>query len=304
MEKLFFSEFEALSKADWLQQIQNELKSGSLEKFYTELNGLKKDPFAHYSDGMEWKSPLFRSSHSDIIKIGAKLQHSNNESVLSLLNTGVNAPWLVFPGGSGKTEIANILKDVQLDILFPVFEVSDKKTLNSLFEFLKTFDHKTQSRFIIRLTSHAFDFQDGWNNNGNGFVINQLDEEKSDLKADNAPIERLTRILMKFYDTTIMKTNHRDWKKTAILLNIGTSFMMELCTLRALRILLSNLSKALYTKVESQPLILCQTDQDCLSTDENKNLLINSSVALCTSIAGADFCFLNQKTEEAYDAAN
>lgn len=122
-----FDRFDTPSKADWLKQIERELKGKPLEELtWMPAEGIRVSPFQHPDDQPEPSTPLYRERERQSWQIAESFQIGSdpveaNTQLLDALNNGVEAPWLVWEHVPDAQALSDVLNQVELPFLHTHF---------------------------------------------------------------------------------------------------------------------------------------------------------------------------------------
>ena len=119
IEKLTFSEFSPISAADWMEQINKDLKGKKWEDYLWEIEpGLVIDP-AQFNPDKSYQ-PLFANQSvfwiTQELPVSEDLEKANSQ-LLRLLMEGVSAPKLVFEGNMETDGWMQLLDQVKVSYL-------------------------------------------------------------------------------------------------------------------------------------------------------------------------------------------
>ncbi len=252
------------SKADWMDAIRKSLKGKSPEELGDELeNGLHFSPFQHLEDtGSYTKLPIRQKRRSLHIEEDLCRTPQNNihKEVLEALRYGAEVLCLPLTITSSIQYLKQTLEAVRLTLIQLAFsndeEVVSGAQLSNLLSFYKTNEvpngtdfYLSPSDFSLLSTHHEE-------------LIRQLDTNYVNRWVQfhtrlNEPVKELSKCLnsiLEFLECRIYEPKEL-LSRVTIRLQAGENFLLNIASIRALKILLANIAEDLFDEVESNVLL-------------------------------------------------
>jgi methylmalonyl-CoA mutase len=306
-----FTEFDTVSKDQWLQRIEKDLKGRALDNLDWHLPHLTVSPFAHADDVIEQAlAPIAQNKDEKNrwnivanIQVNSDVKQASKQA-LSALMGGANALCFFVDNYPNEITLNTLLENIELDYISTFF--SEKTTNRNPLLFLKLLYNVAKSNQkdpkILRGGIHFDPFADGkydvkvttelllWAhenlplfkvvivNSGRFFSgsENVVEELTQTLKsAENY----LNRLINKDLSIEII-SNHIAFNCT-----IGLSYFVEIAKLRALKLLWGNILAA-YDTAPKMPYIYATISAATQVDDSNSNKIRATTQAMSAAIGG------------------
>ena len=281
-----FAEFPPISKADWLNKIEKDLKGRPLSELDWQLHPLSIAAFLHAEDFTEMPEPILDNRSANSWLVGEDIEVTDfkaaNKQVLAALMAGVNAPRFVFNDYATKEQLSVLLADIELDFIVTCFQ---EKTENcSPLAFLKNVKEIAGAKaFDIKGTIHYDPFADGrydvktvtdeisWaSENLPNFTVITVNAERYRQNTEGVVLELANALSAgeKYLKKLTANGLSADMiqKSMAFRFQVGDAYFVEIAKLRAFKLLWGNVLSA-YNIAPSTPRLLVYTEG--VTPDEN-----------------------------------
>ncbi len=288
-----WSDFIPSSQKEWESKILKDLKGKSLDDHIQNTNIGKINPFIFKSDRVN------QTNFNDFTSINADfdLKKTTNDLILKGLSQGLNSITL-FNGDYSKSLLSQVMHDlVQTHILFNSENINSNKD-----SWLKwQADHKNNSGFFRYDPIHYLNTKGKWFNskdidlenwihfyNASAsfqciYVDGSIFEDGSVNVVDQ--ISYIAANLNEYFE--LLRSKKQKVIKVFIRTSIGTSYLLEIAKLRALRSVVSSIEK--HRKISIELKIESITSNSCLSPiDTDSNLLRLTTSAMSSILGGSD----------------
>ena len=281
-----FAEFPPISKADWLNKIEKDLKGRPLSELDWQLHPLSIAAFLHAEDFTEMPEPILDNRSANSWLVGEDIEVTDfkaaNKQVLAALMAGVNAPRFVFDDYPTKEQLSVLLADIELDFIVTCFK--EKNENRSPLAFLKNVKEIAGAKALdIKGTIHYDPFADGRHDvKAASDVISWASENLPNFTVITVNVER-------FRTNTDLSREHREGvvselanalsagekylnkltanglsadlvqKSMAFRFQVGDAYFVEIAKLRAFKLLWGNVLSA-YNVAPSTPRLLVYTE--------------------------------------------
>ncbi len=312
-----FSEFPGVSKAEWIEKIEKDLKGkpfSDLQWHITE--GLTIDPFFTPEDFEAFSEPI--PSKENVWLIGESISASDvttaNRILSEALNGGLNAPEIKTDKILSSEQWTLLFKRVQLEMIYLQFDATMGldwvQFINSFLNFLKMNNiegNNLKGAFklpmpvqIDLLNNHPATFQQ-WNKALPNFSFLHVDGRafSKGYKYIDSELESISKNTIQLLEC--LKSIKTKPLNVQFSLAIGTSFFVEIAKIRAVKLIWGNLLKA-YNFTPGIPFIDCSFSINAMTTDSDLNMIRNTSQAMSAILGGSDRITVapaNIKTEKA-----
>jgi methylmalonyl-CoA mutase len=280
-----FQEFKAVTKAEWLQQVEKDLKGKkSIDSFNWELDDMKFTPFYH-ADDKNGDLPLVYGKQSNRWEIGERIIVSDykaaNAQALTALQKGANALLFVLKEHPTFDNLNLLLKDIQLEWISTHF---NKDVFENL---IKIIHAKNQNPAEIHCSFPIDDISKLENYTNQLPNVSTLHCDVNTSLADT--IQNGNRLLEKIHDAGFdVKKYHRQ-----IQFNITTedNYFASIAKIRALKLLWSQVLNAWQIPVET---LHCNVSAHIVtdSDNENYNKIKATTQAMSAVIGGTDRLYI------------
>lgn len=299
------AEFPPISKADWLQKIQKDLRGKPLSDLNWQLPaGISIDPFPHADDLETLPEPL--QSISNGWGIGEDIDVSDisqaNGQALSALEFGVEAPRFVLQENPGPEQVASLLYGIDLSLISVHFllknnDVAPEKLLLNFYQHAKSQGHDpAQLRGSVN-----------WEANDGVDVVELLRFAQENLpgfavlpvngtaffRGDGNVVEELANTVRQGNDWLFTLTEAGFSAATIhwhlqFSVAVGKNYFIEIAKLRALRLLWANVQRAWGLEQAEMPVIEAHFPLNQQAESPNDNLIQATTQAMSAVIGGAD----------------
>lgn len=326
-----FSEFSATSKAEWLNQIEKDLKSGSISDLIWEVPPLSIDPFAHADDFIENLPPIHHKS-TNSWEIGVQIEVIDldfeiaNKRALAALAGGANALSFIFIHYPTESQWVTLIEDIEIDFISVHF--AEKSNYENPLNFLKIFhkiaNDKGKTANILRGSVSYGHISEGKD------IVDIIAWTKANLplfkilgvdggiffKGSKNVIEELTEtLLMGNNIVKLLINNNLSVKEINNLIKfnfyIGISYFIEIAKLRAFKLLWANVLTTYEpvtldakTPQDLIPTIFAYVSPDTQIENEHTNKIRATTQAMSAVLGGIDMLTIapsDAYTQEASD---
>ena len=303
-----FNEFEALSKADWLQKVEQDLKGKALNSLSWQLNDrIAIAPLTHREDQLEAPSPILEGRTQNAWHIGEEVnlagldEQAANQIVLKALAGGADTLQLVFPATQQLSIIQfdQLFKEVHLNMIschflfaHPLEEVETFFTdlanyltaidqspteLSGSFGWIASYYAHLEASSITKLLSKTVTQLPG--------LVIRLDG--TEYCWGTAEVVAELAQCLKSCHEIIASSHPYTVRKLHLGICIGTDYLVEIAKIRALKLLWANVIKA-YDNLASPALMIeAQFTPSSLGEDVHSNMIQAATYALSAVIGGA-----------------
>jgi methylmalonyl-CoA mutase len=304
-----FEEFDAVSKQEWLDKIEKDLKGRPLEELNWVLSEeLNFSPFAHAEDLSEKRNPMIVHPAGNNWTIGE--MHTigdlpvTNKELLDGLQNGVEALRL---------QVSELLTASDLERLFEGIEHRYIETHFSLTESV------ANRAFLEQLTTYlSARYESGEFPKGSVQTAHPLSADDLQWAMAQASLQQfqlLTIDVRPFYQgpeqvveelaaAVRAGVNQLDHLAEAgvehaavhphlhFQFDLGTSYFIDLCKLRAFRLLWANVQKAYGLTDQPSPIIEAHLAPSSQTDDPNTNMIHATTQAMSAVLGGANRLFV------------
>ena len=311
-EKSMWSGFHPVSKEDWLNKIQKDLKGRDIKELDVLLSNLKISPFAHGDDFLQKPNPVKFGTGNWLIGEELFVQDNQfkpaNKILLDALMRGVQSPIIRFDDYPSFENLEILLEGVELDYVSLNFS---EKTFNKNPKFFlenfvryaellnknpKTlngsiyYDPFADGRYERKTTLEALE---AGKNYLSLFKIICVNGQRFFRGADSV-VEELTHILLacnNYFSKLIQSeiTPKEIAQRLIISCSIGTNYFVEIAKLRALRILWQHLLISYDTTLIFPAIIEARIQPQQKEDSPHQNKISASSQIMSAVIGGADY---------------
>ena len=292
-----YNEFDPISKKEWLDKVESDLKGKSIEALDSSFEGIDLSPFHHSDDLTSKHFPISISKESNSWLVNQIISNPNpneaNKEALASLKQGCTSLSFIINDDNG-FDFNKALKDIHLEWIFTEFQLIGMDSLV----------------FTEKLLTYA---------EGRGFDLDKISgaiyEQKMikdidiiEVRRGLFPQIRLVKIAASYEDSTVnelssmlVKTRnqlkrHSDKKSIAESLffeiNISDSYLGNIAKVRSLRILLQNVFMA-YGLNDVNTFIAAYVNTDDNEKGENYNIIRANAQALSAVIGGVELLKTN-----------
>jgi methylmalonyl-CoA mutase len=305
-----FSEFDAITKDQWLKRIEKDLKGRDIHELDWQLPHLTVSPFAHQQDfDGHFPSPIAQlnaeKNRWDIvanIRVNSDEKQANKQTLTALMG-GANALCFFVDDFPNPMALNILLDSIELDYIATFFaeKTANKKPLSFLKSFYDIAKSKQKDPKILRGGIHYDPFADGrhdikatselllWTHEhlpqfkvvvvqGASFFKGSENVVEELVSTINSANNYLNRLINKDLDIEII-TQHMAFNCT-----IGVSYFIEIAKLRALKLLWGNIVAA-YGCTPILPTIYA-TIAAATSVDDSNNHKIRATTQAMSAILG------------------
>ncbi len=295
-----FKEFAELSKAEWLDKINKDLKG----KPYTDLQwhikeGLVLEPFYMAEDIAELNHSVLQTVSGNDWLIGETFVTEDikktNTQLLNALMNGVNAPKIIFKKYIDKTALQQLFKDIQFEYIHTTFalETSLADTLLPLLASVVdkpnaaafSFDFLTETR--ENTAQHFQQIQKTLKQYFPSFKLNI--SATSFHRGHSFVTEELAETIAKgcdFLDHLSKEEAQQNCLQFSVA--IGKSYFVEIAKIRALKLLWIEVQKSYGLRVPILPFIDVYFDKNAYDEAIHTNKIRATTMAMAAAIGGAN----------------
>ncbi len=307
-----WSGFHPVSKEDWLNKIQKDLKGRDIKELDILFSNLKISPFAHADDFLHKPNPVKFGTGNWLISEEIFVQGNQfklaNKILLDALMRGVQSPIIRFDDYASFENLEILLEGVELDYVSLNFSektsnknpktflenfaryaesvIKNPKTLNGSIYF----DPFTDELYERKTTVEALEIG---KNYLPLFKIIRINGQRFFRGADSV-VEELTHILFacnNYFSELIPSevTPKEIAQRLFISCGIGTNYFVEIAKLRALRILWQHLLMSYDTTLIFPAIIEARIQPQQKEDSPHQNKISASSQIMSAVIGGADY---------------
>ncbi len=306
----FFSEFQPVSKADWLARISKDLKGKALDELYWQLSGaLRVDPFGHADDFPELPAPLNAGPLQWEIceDIDAADPAAANAQALEALNFGAESLCFQLTEPASSAFLRTLLEGVHPD--FISLQFAGPGLAKNPGAVLATLEALAAERGLdpralrgaLRYDPAAAEGLQDWRYVADllaygrehfpGFTLLSV-EGAGEWQGAAGVADELAALLKRanhyFKQFADRGMNPADAARALQLtVAVGASYFVEIAKLRALKLLWLNLLKAWGLPTAYPPLDV-RFAPDAYAAEEYSNLIRATTMAMSAVLGGAD----------------
>lgn len=309
-----FNSFQRISKSDWLQKIEKDLRGKSISDLDFETGGLKLSPFFH-KDQTGLPAPISQSRQWEIgedIRVEVDFNRSN-KLLLNALEQGVHAPRLIIEKKISYSQLAILLDQVELTMISIQFCIinTDVPPDDLLAHFMK-YVAKSEIDWSTIHGGLEMPFL-------NTHQIADLEQLKKMIPRNSGNFKLFTIGKPSFYKEedaihelvelisqgeSILNNLGQGGISHEVLngliqfnVNIGKDYFLQIAKIRALKLLWANVLKA-YEVTGELPPISVQFAQESQTTDANTNKIAATTMAMSAVLGGADRLIIPPSSKE------
>ena len=311
-EKSIWSDFNPVSKEDWLNKIQKDLKGRDIKELDVLLSNLKISPFAHADDFLEKPNPVKFGTGSWLIGeeifVRDNQFSSANKTLLDALMRGVQSPIIRFDDYPSFKNLEILLEGVELDYISVQFsEKTFSKNPKSFLEnFVRYAELLNKNPKTLNGSIYFNPFEDGRREQKTTtealeigknylplFKVIRINGQRFFRGADNV-VEELTHILLACnnYFSKLIPSGalpEEIAQRLLISCGIGTNYFVEIAKIRALRILWQHLLMSYDATLLFPAVIEARIQPQQKEHSPHQNKISASSQIMSAVIGGADY---------------
>lgn len=308
----YFDAFAPVSKAEWLEKIQKELKGQPLESFDWLIQpGLAVSPFAHREDWSAELQPLPGERSNNDWEIGEDIPVDTipdaHRRLMEALENGVQAPRFILKRPLKLSEWQHLLEGVELGFISThIAGIQKVEEFPAIWETFFEMVHSHPERLSLRgsIYIHGIAYAE----EGFARVMAQLLERgiyalpgfrlltvngHLDYRGEEGVVEELTgilvrgtRLLERYTDLGLApETVHHHIQLSV---SVGTSYFLQIAKIRALKILWAHIMEAYGVSHLSLPPIDVRFAPESQLEDPHQNMIRATTQAMSAVIAGVD----------------
>jgi methylmalonyl-CoA mutase len=290
-------QFKKLTKEEWLEKIQSDLKDQSPEALAWEIEpGITADPFPHRDDMRDHpfipfdEKPYTWEIAEQFDVLNAR---KANDGILTALEGGVQTIVLRKLPENGHVEYPLLFKDVRPNFIRTIIAVDNVKEYSRAISLISWLSEKFEKSEEINIDlliedpnilENAFSPQDFPSNTGPRFVFSIPESAEQHLFVETAS---------GYFAGMAALLDQKDIDPKDVLLRsgfkyrVGSLFFVEIARLKALRILWRNFTLALTGKA-GEPFILAGFRNDILNKNAEFNMIRAATMTLSAVLGRAD----------------
>jgi len=259
-----FAEFDIVSKKEWLEKVEKDLKGKPLSSLNWEWENMEFSPFFHKEDSQTEKSPL-KKSNSWLINQDIPVSDARkaNKEALRALAGGCTSISFHFES-SRAMDLEDLLSDIQLEWIMTQFLFKEEDTIHfekQLSELISSRKYKAQN---VRVGSNR-------EINIRGIQFYPIyDAHESGMEGD----QKLLRYIQKSTPQSVLFN-----------ISMDDHYYANICRIRALKRLLQE------WKIEHK--VQAQISPANSQGDDNFRFIQSNAQALAAVIGGADIVSVN-----------
>jgi methylmalonyl-CoA mutase len=312
-----FSDFSSVSKAEWLQKVQKDLKGKPLESLDWDLEeGIRLSPFFHADDQEGPSAPIVPLDGSNDWEIGetipVEMSGEANSIAIQALDGGVNALGFELYHPLTAKSLEELLKDIEPGMISINFgEMYAEKHPDHLLDLLIAFVKKNAYGAEQMEGSIDFDPILDWSEPPmelaaqtikkagaalpkfkvlqiNGTYYHAGDEESS------RELALITAKFSAYLDQLRQQGLSADEIVAAMQISVSLSrnYFVEIAKLRALKILLGNVAKAYGCQQHFVPQMVAHLSKESQVDNPNTNMIQATTQAMSAVIGGVDRLYI------------
>lgn len=305
-----FNEFKPTSKQEWLEKVVKDTKGKrQLADFNWSLNSLTISPFYHQDD---FAKPLpnlsFKANNN--WEIGTSILFKNaktvNQQALAALEAGAEALCFVFEEVPDKKQLEIGLANIQHEWISTHFRAPEQAYPQLIDHFLAVLQDKAQDPTKVPCSFASTEVASNLSGKLEAYQqVLPLASFQTIKVAQSDVVKNLAGALVQInqYLIALAEPNlgfQASPPQLQCLISLEDAYFPFLAKVRALKILVRNLSKA--WEIKLPPLkIVAELDAASLTEDENYNRIKMTSQAMSAVTAGVDTLFLSTPQGEETD---
>lgn len=312
-----FSDFSSVSKAEWLQKVEKDLKGKPFDSLNWDLEeGIRLSPFFHLEDHPEASTPIVPFDGTNDWEIGETIPVETpgeaNTLALQALNGGVNALGLELYHPLTEAELGELLKAIDLRMISTNFgEMYADKHPDHLLDLLITFVKNRGYEAEQIEGSIDFDPILDWSEPPIDLAAQTIKKAKEALPkfkvlqingtyyhaGDEESSRELALITAKFsaYLNQLGQPGLSADEIVATMqvsISLSRNYFVEIAKLRALKILLSNVAKAYGCQEYFVPQIVAHLSKESQVDNPNTNMIQATTQAMSAVMGGVDRLYI------------
>jgi methylmalonyl-CoA mutase len=305
----FFEAFPSVTKDQWLQQVEKELKGKALEDLQWMISkDIQVDPFYVEEDNKVTARPQIFPDSPSGWQMGEDFSvidpTNTNTSLLEALQGGINAPGFQFSDVPSEKDFEGLYKDVATGFISHHFEVTgDYKaalsTISAFQNWIKDSDNSASIQGTL-LTGNPSDLpgQKVWNQMAEcrttlpGFRTIGIDLSGQWNGTENVVVE-VEFLLSQLVALLEQATDSHEWSvkdffnHLFIKVHIGTSYFVEISKLRAIRLVIANMQKSYGLDSLHYPWLDVHFSPKVMDENANTNMIKGTTMAMSGILGGA-----------------
>lgn len=298
-----FSDFNKVTKAEWLEKVTKDLKGKPLESLNWEVEGLTMTPFYHSDDAIN-ANPITQNRSDNSWEIGERIviQNENytaaNQQTLEALAKGANALCFVLDESPTQAELLTLLNGVQLEWISTHFQANTWKQLMA--NFVAVIGKKAQNAAEVNCS---------FNIKNNDFFtdietfktyVEQLPKGKFltiDVANETSITESLAKAISEGNDLlALLNNNGFELSEThqfiQFAIGLNDQYFPSVAKVRALKTLWQQVLTAWNTDLKAIPNIEVHLTENAQTNDENYNKIKATTQAMSAVIGGANRLYI------------
>ena len=308
----FYKGFSEVSKKEWLQKIETDLKGKPFEDLLWELEeGISLQPIHHPDDLKELPETLGLDRQNNDWEIGAyflsKDPKESNKQLLEGLMGGLNAIHISFDQAPAEADFTHLLRDIEPNFISTHLQISNN--ISESFAVFKDYIIQNYSSEYLQNLRGSICFEPDGTSESDIELAQQLYNSYSELAPKFKLIQLSTPAFTEVQNITddLAQVLHKAQnifntlgqkispdlinRHLKLRLEVGTNFFAELAKLRAIRILWANLINA-YGAENRTLEIEVHFAKNSLTGDANMNMIKASTQAMSAVLGGAQRLYI------------
>lgn len=312
-----FSDFSPVSKAEWLQKVEKDLKGKSLDSLNWDLEeGIRLTPFFHQEDRIEARPPLLPSDGGNDWEIGAYIPvedvSSANSRALEALRGGAHALGFELYHPLDAASLRKLLQDIDLRMISANFgEMYAEKHPDHLLGLL--IDYSKDKEYVAAELQGSVDFDPilDWSEPPIELAAQTLQKAAGALPAfkvlqingthyhsgEEESSRELALITAKFSAYleqlgTLGLAADSIVRAMQVSLALSKNYFVEIAKLRALKILLANVAKQYGCQRNFIPQLVAHLARESQVDNPNSNMIQATTQAMSAVLGGVDRLYI------------
>ncbi len=309
--KHLYSEFNEVSKKEWLDKVEKDLKGKAIENLnWLPGEKLTFSPFAHADDVQDTYTPLSNNQSDNDWEIGEEIHVSDfqeaNDQSLEALEGGCQALCFVFQKSPSQQDLKLLFQNIKLDWISSYYRLNFSFSPSSIHDFIDTWEALNYNpkkiacsfwfqNYLLEDAHDASVFHTITKENPNAKLFT-IDGTSCFAGTENT-IEELANIL-KLGNGLLASMNDNGvqidqfYPSLQFSIAIGESYFINIAKIRALKLLWNQILKAWNEKINEFPSIISHIAISTQTDDSNYNLIKATTQAMSAVIGGSQSVYL------------
>jgi len=312
-----FSDFSPVSKKEWLQKVEKDLKGKPLESLNWDLEaGIRLSPFFHREDRPEARLPLVHQDGKNDWEVGEYIAVKDvpaaNSIALEVLAGGANALGFQLFHPLQAKDLSALLEGIDLNMISTNFgEMYAEKHPDQLLDLVINYIKKKEYDATAIEGSIDFDPILDWSEPPMGLAAQSLEKAAESLPSfkvlqingthyhagEEESSRELALITAKF-SAYLEQMGKQGLVADSVVgsmqvsVSLSTNYFVEMAKLRALKILLANVARQYGCQRQFVPQIVAHLAKESQVDNPNTNMIQATTQAMSAVIGGVDRLYI------------